>query len=287
MEMVIQRYNLKNIHEIWPNLAFFCHGGVAFEPYRKGFERLLGKPLTYIETYLASEGFIAYQDRQFPDGMKLVLNEHIFFEFVPFDEENFDVNGNIVKNPVSFLIDQIEEGKDYALLISTSAGAWRYLIGDTIRFVNLERSEIIITGRTKHFLSLVGEHLSVDNMNKAIQVASEQLNISIAEFTVAGIPVDGFFGHHWYIGCDDKVDKQALRSIIDETLIENNDDYATERKSALKDIIVDVLPEEKFMGFMESKGKLGGQHKFPRVLKGKMLEEWRSFLDNRQPSTDY
>ena len=255
MEMVIQRYNLKNIHEIWPNLA--------------------------------SEGFIAYQDRQFPDGMKLVLNEHIFFEFVPFDEENFDVNGNIVKNPVSFLIDQVEEGKDYALLISTSAGAWRYLIGDTIRFVNLERSEIIITGRTKHFLSLVGEHLSVDNMNKAIQVASEQLNISIAEFTVAGIPVDGFFGHHWYIGCDDKVDKQALRSIIDETLIENNDDYATERKSALKDIIVDVLPEEKFMGFMESKGKLGGQHKFPRVLKGKMLEEWRSFLDNRQPSTDY
>ena len=287
MEMVIQRYNLKNIHEIWPNLAFFCHGGVAFEPYRKGFERLLGKPLTYIETYLASEGFIAYQDRQFPDGMKLVLNEHIFFEFVPFDEENFDVNGNIVKNPVSFLIDQVEEGKDYALLISTSAGAWRYLIGDTIRFVNLERSEIIITGRTKHFLSLVGEHLSVDNMNKAIQVASEQLNISIAEFTVAGIPVDGFFGHHWYIGCNDKVDKQALRSIIDETLIENNDDYATERKSALKDIIVEVLPEEKFMGFMESKGKLGGQHKFPRVLKGKMLEEWRSFLDNRQPSTDF
>ena len=99
--------------------------------------------------------------------------------------------------------------------------------------------------------------------------------------------MDGFFGHHWYIGCDDKVDKHALRSIIDETLIENNDDYATERKSALKDIIVDVLPEEKFMGFMESKGKLGGQHKFPRVLKGKMLEEWRSFLDNRQPSTDY
>ncbi|MEY3945541.1 MAG: hypothetical protein RJB03_247, partial [Bacteroidota bacterium] len=259
----------------------------AFEPYRKGFERLLGKPLTYIETYLASEGFIAYQDRQFPDGMKLVLNEHIFFEFVPFDDENFDVNGNIVKNPVSFLIDQVEEGKDYALLMSTSAGAWRYLIGDTVRFINLERSEIIITGRTKHFLSLVGEHLSVDNMNKAIQVASEQLNISIAEFTVAGIPVDGFFGHHWYIGCDDKVDKQALRSIIDETLIENNDDYATERKSALKDIIVDVLPEEKFMGFMESKGKLGGQHKFPRVLKGKMLEEWRSFLDNRQPTTDY
>jgi len=281
MEMIIQRYNLKNIHEIWPNLAFFCHGGVAFEPYRKGFERLLDKPLTYIETYLASEGFIAYQDRQFPDGMKLVLNEHIFFEFVPFDDENFDADGNIIPNPVSLLIDEVEEGKDYALLLSTSAGAWRYLIGDTVRFVNLERSEIIITGRTKHFLSLVGEHLSVDNMNRAIQEASEKLNISIAEFTVAGVPMDGLFGHHWYIGCNETVDTTALRKIIDETLIENNDDYATERKSALKDIIVDVLPEEKFMGFMEMKGKMGGQHKFPRVLKGGMLEEWKNYLDIR------
>jgi hypothetical protein len=184
------------------------------------------------------------------------------------------------------MIDEVEEGKDYALLISTSAGAWRYLIGDTIRFVNLERSEIIITGRTKHFLSLVGEHLSVDNMNRAVQVASEKLNLSITEFTVAGVPVDGFFGHHWYIGCDDKVDTTELRRIIDETLIENNDDYATERKSALKDVIVEVLPEQKFMDFMETKGKLGGQHKFPRVLKGKMLEEWRTFLDSEKLTTN-
>jgi hypothetical protein len=169
MEMIIERYQLKDIHELWPNLAFFCHGGVAFEPYRKGFERLLGKPLTYIETYLASEGFIAFQDRQFPDGMKLVLNEHIFFEFVPFDETNFNNEGELIQHPKTLLINEVEEDKDYAILMSTSAGAWRYLIGDTIKFVNKERSEIIITGRTKHFLSLVGEHLSVDNMNRAIQ----------------------------------------------------------------------------------------------------------------------
>lgn len=278
MEMVIERYQLKHIHEIWPNLAFFCHGGVAFEPYKKGFERLLGKPLTYIETYLASEGFIAYQDRQFPDGMKLVLNEHIFFEFVPFDDENFDNQGNILEKPTTFLIDEVEEGKEYALLMSTVSGAWRYLIGDTIKFVNLDRSEIIITGRTKHFLNLVGEHLSVDNMNKAIQVASENLNISISEFTVAGIPLNGFFGHHWYIGTDEKADTELLRQSIDNTLKEINDDYGVERNSALKDVTVEVLPEAKFLEFMERKGKLGGQHKFPRVLKGAMLEEWKEYL---------
>jgi len=144
MEMVIKRYNLNHIHEIWPNLAFFCHGGVAFEPYKKRFEKLLGKPLTYIETYLASEGFIAYQDRQHPEGMKLVLNQHIYFEFVPFDEQNFTNAGDLVDKPQSFNIDEIEEGKEYALLMSTTAGAWRYLIGDTIKFVNKERSEIII-----------------------------------------------------------------------------------------------------------------------------------------------
>ena len=278
MEMIIERYQLKDIHELWPNLAFFCHGGVAFEPYRKGFERLLGKPLTYIETYLASEGFIAFQDRQFPDGMKLVLNEHIFFEFVPFDETNFNNEGELIQHPKTLLINEVEEDKDYAILMSTSAGAWRYLIGDTIKFVNKERSEIIITGRTKHFLSLVGEHLSVDNMNRAIQMASEKFNASIAEFTVAGVPLNGFFGHKWYIGSNDSIDATALKHFIDQSLIELNDDYAVERKSALKDITVDVLPEKIFMEFMAKKGKVGGQHKFPRVLKGSLLEEWNEFI---------
>jgi hypothetical protein len=281
MEMIIKRYNLRNIHEIWPNLTIFCHGGVAFEPYKKGFEKMLGKPLTYIETYLASEGFIAYQDRENPDGMKLVLNQHIFLEFVPFNEDNFDAEGNISKNPRAFLIDEVEEDKDYAILMSTSAGAWRYLIGDTIRFVNKEKSEIIITGRTKHFLSLVGEHLSVDNMNRAIQMANEKLNISVMEFTVTGIPIEGFFGHHWYIGTDETVDKNILKKTLDEALMALNDDYAVERKSALKELIVDVLPEKTFLEFMDKQGKMGGQHKFPRVLKGAKLDEWKMFLQER------
>ena len=279
MEKIIERYKLNNIHEIWPNLAFFVHGGVSFEPYRKGFEKLLGKPLTYIETYLASEGFIAYQDTQHAKGMRLVTNQHIFLEFVPFDDKNFDADGNLVPNPTAYMIHEVEEGKDYALLLSTSAGAWRYLIGDTVRFVDKDRCEIIITGRTKHFLSLVGEHLSVDNMNKAVQLASQEMNLSIREFAVAGIPHGLFFAHQWWLSCDEPADEELLRQKIDDKLKQLNDDYAVERDSALKDIYVKVLPEQKFMEFMRLKGKIGGQHKFPRVLKGKMLQDWQKFLE--------
>jgi GH3 auxin-responsive promoter len=277
LEKIIERYHLNTIHDLWPNLSFFIHGGVAFEPYKKGFEKLLAHPLTYIETYLASEGFIAYQDRQHAKGMRLVTNDHLFLEFVPFDDKNFNAEGNMVEFPEALMIHEVEEGKDYALLLTTSAGAWRYLIGDTIRFVDKERCEIIITGRTKHFLSLVGEHLSVDNMNKAIQMTSEEMNICIPEFTVAGVPYGSFFAHHWYVACDDKADKELLIKKIDAHLKALNDDYATERTSALKEVLIDVLPEERFMHFMELKGKMGGQHKFPRVLKGKMLQEWQNY----------
>jgi GH3 auxin-responsive promoter len=280
MEKVIERYRLNNIHEMWPNLAFYVHGGVAMEPYKKGFEKVLGKPITYIETYLASEGFLAYQNRQDAVGMHLALNNNMFFEFVPFDDNNFDSEGNMVDEPEALMIHEIEENKDYAILISTNAGAWRYAIGDTVRLVDRENSEIIITGRTKHFLSLVGEHLSVDNMNKAIEMVSEELNISIPEFTVAGIPYNNFFAHHWYLATDDKANADDLRKRIDAKIKELNDDYDVERKHALKEVFVTVLPEQTFMDFMKHKGKQGGQHKFPRVLKGSMLKDWLEFLAN-------
>ena len=278
MEKIIERYNLNSIHDIWPNLNFFVHGGVSFAPYKKGFEKLLAKPLTYIETYLASEGFIAYQDRPNASGMRLVTSEHIFHEFIPFDYKNFDDNGDLVANPETLMIHEVEEGKDYALLISTSAGTWRYLIGDTIKFTDKARCEIVITGRTKHFLSLVGEHLSVDNMNKAIQMVADEMNVCIPEYTVVGKPLENFFAHHWYVASDDQINTEVMRLKIDEKLKEINDDYAIERKSALKEILLDVLPEDMFMEFMRLKGKIGGQHKFPRVLKGRMLEDWNKFL---------
>jgi hypothetical protein len=124
----------------------------------------------------------------------------------------------------------------------------------------------------------VGEHLSVDNMNRAVKLACEEMNIFIPEFTVAGVPYNNFFAHHWYVACDDILDPKELRDKIDQKLKELNDDYAVERSSALKEVFVDVLKEEDFMEFMRQKGKMGGQHKFPRVLKGKMLEDWEKFL---------
>jgi GH3 auxin-responsive promoter len=279
MEMVIEHYKVKNIHEIWPNFSFFVHGGVAFEPYKKGFEKLLGKPIIYIENYLASEGFLGYKHRETAKGMQLILDNNIFFEFVPFDDKNFDSEGTVQPDAEVKMIHEVEEGKDYAILMSTNAGAWRYLIGDTVKFVDKEKAEVIITGRTKHFLSLVGEHLSVENMNKAIEQVSEELNICIPEYTVVGFPHQSFFAHKWYIACNDPINTEMIRKRIDEILRSLNDDYATERDSALKEVFLEKLPEEKFMKFMELKGKLGSQHKFPRVMKGKMLEQWNRFFE--------
>ena len=278
MEKIIKYHKLNNIHEVWPNLEVYVHGGVSFDPYRKGFEKLLGHPIKYIETYLASEGFIAFQ--AYPDrrSMRLVLNNGIFYEFVPFEEKNFAADGEIRPNAESLLIDEVEEGKEYAILLSSNAGAWRYLIGDVIKFASLEEVEIVITGRTKHFLSLCGEHLSVDNMNKAIELVSNEFNIDIPEFAVAGIPHDSLFAHHWFIGTDDLVDKTLLKEKIDEHLKALNDDYAVERSAALKEVFVDVIPVRTFYDWMESIGKVGGQNKFPRVMKNTQLEDWKSFL---------
>ncbi len=278
LEKVISYHKVRHIHEIWPNLEVYVHGGVAFDPYKKGFEKLLGRPINYIETYLASEGFIAYQSEPRQKSMKLVLNNGIFYEFVPFNDSNFLPTGELNPEATTCLIDEVEEGKEYAILLSTCAGAWRYLIGDVIRFTSVEESEIVITGRTKHFLSLCGEHLSVDNMNKAIECVANELNIDIKEFTVAGIPHGSLFAHHWFIGTDNKIDGRLLKERLDHFLKELNDDYAVERSAALRDVYVDVVPTRKFYAWMESKGKVGGQNKFPRVLKSAQLEDWQNFI---------
>ena len=280
VEKIIERYNLKDIHEIWPNFKVFVHGGVCFEPYKKSFGQLLGKEVIYLETYLASEGFLAYQSEKDSD-MELVLDNGIFFEFIPFDSQNFNSDGMIAENPEVLTIGEIEEGCEYALLISTCAGAWRYLIGDTIRFTDKSKAQIVITGRTRHFLSLCGEHLSVDNMNRAVQVVSESMGIEIKEYTVFGMAYEGLFAHKWYLGTDrEGVSNEEVKERLDNTLKLLNDDYATERKAALKEVFVELLPNQVFYDFLKFKGKEGGQHKFPRVMKG-LSEDWESYLAQR------
>jgi hypothetical protein len=279
-EEIIKYHKVKNIHEIWPNLYVYIHGGVSFEPYRESFKKLLGKPITYIETYMASEGSFGFQARPGVPGIKLVLNSGIFFEFVPFNSENFDEEGNPREDAKTYLIDEVDEETDYAVMLSTCAGAWRYIIGDVIRFSNAKEGEIVIVGRTKQFLSLCGEHMSVDNMNKAIDIVSKKAGITIREFTVAGFKYNNLFAHRWFIGCDDEcVDAAKIREMLDQALCDLNDDYAVERTSALKEVFVEVLPNTVFYEYLKSKGKEGAMNKFPRVMKGKQLADWEEWLE--------
>ena len=282
MEQIIEEYGLQNIHEIWPNLEIFVHGGVSFKPYKSGFEKLLAHPLVYMETYLASEGFLALQNEPGVDYMQLVVDNGIFFEFLPFNEQNFDATGNVVRNARTLSLKEVKENETYALVISTCAGAWRYLIGDTIVFTDVQNCNIKITGRTKHYLSVCGEHLSQDNMNKAVELMEKDLNISVKEFTVAGIEHEKMFAHHWYLGTDDEVSVEDAKNSIDNHLKILNDDYKTERLAAINEVIITVLPSKVFYAFMEHIGKMGAQFKFPRVLREKQLHDWEEFVKNHK-----
>lgn len=279
-EKIIRHYNLNTIHDIWPNLRVFVHGGVAYNPYKAGFEKLLARPLITMETYLASEGYLAFQTPSNHGGMRLILNGGIFFEFIPFNSKNFYEDGELKPNPEVFSIGEVNEDTNYALLITTNAGSWRYLIGDVVRFVNVKEPEIKIVGRTKQFLSICGEHLSVDNMNQAVVNASKELGIEIREFTVAAYPKGPYFVHHWYVGTDGAIIPNKLKTLIDSHLKSINDDYATERNTVLKYIELRTYPSSIFYGWMAANGKIGGQNKFPRVLKNEKFESWKLYLSS-------
>lgn len=278
-ENIIKTYNLQNIHDIWPNLSVYIHGGVALAPYKNSLNKLLAKPIMYFDSYLASEGFIAFQNKLDANGMRLVFKNGMFYEFVQFNKDNFTDAGDLLPNPTVLPIDKVEQGVKYAILLSTCAGTWRYLIGDVIEFTDVDKCEIKITGRTKHFLSLCGEHLSVDNMNRALELLSEELDVNFLEFTVKGIPFENFFAHQWFIGVENcSYDSEFIAEKLDAHLKSLNDDYLTERLHALKDIKVKILPNATFIEWMEKQGKLGAQHKFPRVLTDKKYEEWLDFI---------
>lgn len=278
LERIIHEYKLNTIHDIWPNLSVYVHSGVSFAPYEKSFEKLFSKPVIYSESYLASEGYVAYQTRLDKRIMQLIVDNGIYYEFVPFNEENFDDEGNIRSNPKTYSLKDASNNLEYALLLSTNAGAWRYLLGDTIKFTNVEQCEIIITGRTKQFLSICGEHLSVENMSRAIELLQEDLNITVKEFTVSGIRHGSMFAHRWYLGSDDVFDAQIAIKKIDEYLNQLNDDYMVERTEAITDVFIKVLPSQVFYEYMKKQGKEGSANKFPRVIKGQRLEDWETYL---------
>jgi hypothetical protein len=277
-EKIIERYNLNNIHDIWPNLNIYVHSGVAINPYLKTFKKIFGKEVYFIESYLASEGYIAYKTRPEAVGMEMITDNGIFYEFVPFNRDNFDDEGNLLENANSIWMKDVEEGVEYALLMTTNAGAYRYLIGDTIVFTNKQRAEIQITGRTKQFLSVCGEHLSLENISRAIEILQQKLNIEICEFTVMSESYQNLFGHRWYLSSDQEIDNEEAARIIDDALSEINDDYRVERLEAIKNVAVEVYPCSVFYNYLKLKGKLGGAHKFPRVMKGERVKEWQNYL---------
>jgi hypothetical protein len=278
LEKIVTYYHVETIHDIWPNLSAYVHSGVCFDPYVKSFERLLARPIVYNESYLASEGYIAYQQPGNVRSMTLILDNGIYYEFIPFNGDNFDADGNLLPDAESVTLDEVVENKEYALLLSTCAGAWRYLIGDTIRFTSTEKCEIIVTGRTKQFLSICGEHLSQDNMNQAIRMLEDECNIKVNEFTVAGITRGTLFAHKWFLGTDDFIDPETASEKIDKYLKTLNDDYRVERTEAIRSVDTEVLPLRVFYDWMKIRGKEGGANKFPRVLKHELLAEWEEHI---------
>ena len=281
LKKVIDYHNLDNIHDIWPNLQVYTSGGVAFGPYEKSFNALLGKPVTVIDTYLASEGYIATQVRPETDAMQLNTDNGIYFEFVPFKPEYINEDGSLKNEAPALTINEVKLNEDYVLIISTVSGAWRYLIGDTIEFTNVERAEIKITGRTKFFLNTVGSQLSVNKMDAAMRELEEHFNTTISEYTIcAKRGEDNEFYHHWYLGSELKdIENSEIADALDESLKSANKNYKVARSKALHGVKVKVISPELFHGWSEKNKKKGGQVKMERVMGEDKFADWEAFIN--------
>ncbi len=278
MKKVIEHHQVKTIHEVWPNLQVYTSGGVAFQPYEKSFNQLLSKPITVIDTYLASEGFIAFQQRPETHAMKLVTDNGIYFEFVPFKPEYINEDGSLKQDAPVLNLSEVEKNQDYVLIISTVSGAWRYIIGDTIIFTDIDRAEIIISGRTKFFLNVVGSQLSVNKMETALRELEQKFDIEIPEFTVAAVPIKDDFYHCWYLGTETNIDNTKLSEALDKALQEANKNYKVARSKALKGVKVTTVSPGVFYDWNEKNKKKGGQVKMERVMNEEKFSEWESFI---------
>ncbi|HOP05102.1 MAG TPA: GH3 auxin-responsive promoter family protein [Tenuifilaceae bacterium] len=253
-----------NLLEVWPNLELFIHGGVNFTPYRDQFQRLIPSPnMHYMETYNASEGFFAIQDDPCRNDMLLMLDYGVFYEFIPTEQLG-------MSNPKVYSIADVEVNKNYAMLITTNSGLWRYMIGDTVMFTSTFPHKIVITGRTKHFINAFGEELIIDNAEKALAVACEKTGALIREYTAAPIYMDenAKGAHEWLIEFEkEPADLTFFTSLLDNALCSINSDYEAKRYKGitLGPPVVHSLKNDTFFHWMKSRGKLGGQNKVPRL----------------------
>lgn len=279
---VLEKTGKENLHEVWPNLELYIHGGVNFAPYRQQFADILpGSHFSFLETYNASEGFFGIQDRSDCSDLLLMLDYGIFYEFIPMEQYNGEDSPTI---PLS----EVKTGENYALVISTNAGLWRYIIGDTVRFTSTDPYRLQVSGRTKHFMNAFGEELIIENAEMALKTACEQTGAQIDDYTAAPVYMDGGAqgAHQWLIEFSRSPSSlDDFGQILDARLQELNSDYEAKRHKsmALKPPMITPARSGLFYHWLKSKGKLGGQHKVPRLSNNRHhLDE---LLHMNQPAT--
>jgi flagellin-like hook-associated protein FlgL len=272
LKRILEIKGKQTIKEVWPNLELYINGGVSFVPYREQFEKIIGGKVNYLEIYNASEGFFAGQQKPDDDGMLLFTEHGIFYEFLPVEEYG-------KPNPQTIGLKNVVPGKNYALVISTTGGLWRYLIGDTIQFTSINPYKIKVTGRLKHYMNAFGEEVIVDNSDKAIAIAAEKTNAIVNDYTAAPVyfSTNNNGAHEWLVEFDREPANLLQFTVeLDTALKNHNSDYEAKRQKdiALRLPIVHSLRKGIFTEWLRSKGKLGGQHKIPRLSNERiMLEE--------------
>ena len=264
LSRVMELAGKEHLEEVWQNIAVFFHGGVAFTPYRNQYQQLITKPdMRYMETYNASEGFFGLQDDPNDKSMLLMLDYDVFYEFIPMDEFG-------TENPTVVPLWGVETGRNYAMLISTSCGLWRYIIGDTVKFTSVNPYKFVITGRTKHFINAFGEELIVDNAEKGLAYACQQTGAQVLEYTAAPVFMDakGKCRHQWVIEFSKEPENlEQFATLFDKRMQELNSDYEAKRYKdiTLQHLEIVVARHDLFNDWLKMKGKLGGQHKVPRL----------------------
>ena len=261
---VMELSGKQHLEEVWPNLEVFFHGGIAFTPYRKQYEQLITSPnMHYMETYNASEGFFGLQDDPTDPSLLMMPDYGIFYEFIPMNEVGS-------AHPTVLPLESVETGKNYAMVITTSGGLWRYQIGDTVRFTSLFPHKFVISGRTKHFINAFGEELMVDNADKAIAMTCLRTGAKVKEYTAAPLfMLDKAKGRHqWFIEFDKKPESlDEFATLLDLNLQKLNSDYEAKRykEISLQPLEIVIAHDGAFYEWLKQKGKLGGQHKIPRL----------------------
>lgn len=264
IKRILEKTGAKTLDEVWPNLEVFFHGGVCFTPYREQYKSLIkSDKMHYMETYNASEGFFGLQNDLTDPAMMLMIDYDVFYEFIPLEElEN--------ENPTIVPLWGVEVGRNYAIVISTSCGLWRYILGDTVKFTQKDPYKFIISGRTKHFINAFGEELMVDNAEKGLQIACRETGAQVLEYSAAPVFMDANAKcrHQWLIEFSKMPDSiEKFRDILDKSLQEINSDYEAKRHKdiTLQKLEIIVARPNLFHDWLKQKGKLGGQHKVPRL----------------------